>query len=119
LKLKLDENLGRQVAALLREAGHDVQTVPGEGLSGAADQTVWAAATAEERVLVTLDLDFADPIRFRPAAGVVVLRLPVNSSPSYLLLLAGQLVRALVTHSPVQTLWIVEPGRLRIRQTEI
>jgi len=32
MKLKLDENLGRSVAELFRQAGHDTTTVPSEGL---------------------------------------------------------------------------------------
>ncbi|MEQ8973215.1 MAG: DUF5615 family PIN-like protein [Coleofasciculus sp. C1-SOL-03] len=37
MKLKLDENLGSRIATLLRSAGHDVATVPGQGLSSTAD----------------------------------------------------------------------------------
>lgn len=76
MRLKLDENLGRRWAEQLRLAGHDVHTVHDEGLAGAADRDVIAAAVDERRVLVTMDLDFANPMRFPPGdtAGVVVLR---------------------------------------------
>jgi predicted nuclease of predicted toxin-antitoxin system len=66
VKLKLDENLGRRWASQLRDGGHDVHTVIDEGLSGADDVDVLAAAVAEDRELVTMDLDFANPIRFPP-----------------------------------------------------
>lgn len=77
MKLKLDENLGRRWAQQLRDAGHDVHTVWDEHLSGASDIEVLAAAVSESRALVTIDLDFANPIRFPPAGahGIVVLRL--------------------------------------------
>ena len=37
MKLKLDENLGHTSADLFQLAGHDVEMVQGEGLSGASD----------------------------------------------------------------------------------
>ena len=78
MKLKLDENLGRRCASLLSEAGHDVATVPEEDMCSASDTRLVLACRDEERCLVTLDLDFANPLRFRPSeyGGIVVLRLP-------------------------------------------
>jgi len=38
VKLKLDENLGRRGAELLRQAGHDAVTVTDQNLSGSADR---------------------------------------------------------------------------------
>ena len=76
MKLELDESLGRRWAVQLRSAGHDVDTVHDEDLTGAADPAVLEAASDEGRALVTLDLDFANPMRFPPAAtaGIAVLR---------------------------------------------
>ena len=77
MKVKLDENMPSDLAGLLRQHGHDVATVPEEGLSGSEDGRVAEVATAEERVIVTFDLDFGD-IRAFPVgshAGIVVFRL--------------------------------------------
>jgi predicted nuclease of predicted toxin-antitoxin system len=40
--------------------GHDARTVAAEQLAGATDDAVLWASNAERRVLITLDLDFAD-----------------------------------------------------------
>ena len=77
MKIKLDENLPEEVADLLIAAGHDVRTVPGEGLGGCADPVIFAAAVGEGRLLITQDLDFSDIRQFKPGThpGVVLLRL--------------------------------------------
>lgn len=82
MRLKLDENLGRRIASILREAGHDVVTVVDEDLMGASDADVFQAAMGEQRALVSLDVDFANPLRFDPtiASGLAVLRLPDHQS---------------------------------------
>jgi predicted nuclease of predicted toxin-antitoxin system len=49
VKFKLDENLPTSSAAILADAGHDVDTVGQEGLSGAPDPDVVAAAAAAGR----------------------------------------------------------------------
>jgi predicted nuclease of predicted toxin-antitoxin system len=76
LRVKLGENLGRSHAELLRRAGHHVDRLTAEGLSGAADEAVWAHVCAEGRFFITLDLDFSDARRFPPGThpGILLLR---------------------------------------------
>ena len=59
MKFKLDENLGSRTAHLFSEAGHGVETVFKEGLSGASDELIFETCFLENRCLVSLDLDFA------------------------------------------------------------
>ena len=82
MKFKLDENFGTRTQRIFRAAGHDVQTVQDEGLQGSSDQHLYDVCSFEQRCLVTLDLDFADTIRFQPVqgAGIAVIRLARNPS---------------------------------------
>ena len=68
MKLKLDENLGVDCRELLLSAGHDVATVLSEQLAGATDEAVIETCRAEARALVTLDVDFSNPIVCRDCA---------------------------------------------------
>jgi predicted nuclease of predicted toxin-antitoxin system len=56
VRLKLDENLPRDLADELARRGHDVDTVlDGEHLGGRKDPVVVQAATDDERLVITLD----------------------------------------------------------------
>jgi predicted nuclease of predicted toxin-antitoxin system len=92
-RFKLDENLPRDAQALLFAAGHDVETAIEEHLAGNPDAKVLDACCAESRVLVTLDLDFADIRLYPPSthAGVWVLRPATQSIKNTLSVLKGAL----------------------------
>ena len=66
MRFKLDENLGRSALDAFQNAGHDVSSVVLQHLVGAADQRVLAVCELEGRALVTLDLDFANPLHHDP-----------------------------------------------------
>jgi predicted nuclease of predicted toxin-antitoxin system len=84
VKFKLDENLPVSSTRALTVRGHDVDTVTAEGLTGAGDPDVVAAAAAETRVLITLDRGMGDIRSYPPGshAGIVVLRLTDQSAPA-------------------------------------
>ena len=77
MKLKLDENVDLRVVTFLRLAGHDVETVPNQGLASAPDVELINVCRLEERCLVTADRGFGNRMRFNPSeyAGIVVIRL--------------------------------------------
>jgi predicted nuclease of predicted toxin-antitoxin system len=56
MRFKLDENLPREGAQILREAGHDAVTVLDQGMGGRPDPEIFAAIQAEGRALITLDV---------------------------------------------------------------
>lgn len=118
MKFKLDENFGSRTQRLFRDTGHDVATVYEQALQGSTDQRVYDVCCREHRCLVTLDLDFADILRFPPSesAGIIVVRVSPNSSLSFLEHLIQQFLSALEQIPFSNDLWIVEAGRIRIHQ---
>ena len=118
MKFKLDENLGHRWQALFSKAGHEADTVLDERMSGASDQSIYEVCRKERRCLVTLDLDFADVLRFPPwdTEGIAVLRPPKGQSQAMLESLLRNLLRAIATESVSGTVWIVEVNRIRIHQ---
>ena len=97
MKMKLDENIGQRGKALLIAAGHDVCTILEQNLQSAPDPTVIEVCRMEQRCLVTLDLDFSNPIQYQPSeySGIAVIRLPKRPSPQDLLDAIVTLINAL------------------------
>jgi predicted nuclease of predicted toxin-antitoxin system len=118
MKVKLDENLGPLGKSLLEGDGHDVITISEQQMSGAGDKHIYEHCRDEGRVLVTLDHDFSQTIRFPPDTtyGIVVLECKGRLSPSTILARVTELA-ALLRKRPIDgELWIVEPGRVRIHE---
>jgi predicted nuclease of predicted toxin-antitoxin system len=115
VKFKLDENLGQSVVTAFETKGHDVSSVHLQGMEGANDKTVFEVCAAEARTLVTLDLDFANPLTFDPrgSAGVAVLRLPKDAGPSDLRSAIEVLLESLEQNTITGELWVLRSGRVR------
>jgi predicted nuclease of predicted toxin-antitoxin system len=116
-RFKLDGNLPREACALLAGAGHDARRVHDERLVGHPDSTILDICLNEHRVLVTLDLDFADVRQYPPSThrGIWVLRPEAQSIEKTPSVLRGAL--ALVGVERIANrLWVAETGRVRIRE---
>lgn len=117
MKFKADEKLPIEVADLFRAAGHDAQTVPEENITGADDDVVYAVAQLEQRVVLTLDLDFADIREYPPetGAGIIVLRL-ASDEKEYVLNFMPRVLRLLETEPISGCLCVMDETRTRIRR---
>jgi len=116
VRFKVDENLPVELAEILRQGGHDAFTVGDEQLAGSSDDTLAATCRQEARVLVTLDLDFANVCAYPPSdhPGIIVLRLARQDKPHVLRVFSG--LFALLASEPLEKhLWIVSETGIRIR----
>ena len=95
-------------------------TVPEQGLCSVTDRELIDICRSERRCLVTLDLDFSNPLRFKPSdyTGIAVLRLPSKPTPNDLFDLVRTLIGGLARQNIEGQLWIVQRGRIRVYQQE-
>ena len=119
MRVKLDENVTSAAVALLTEAGHVVDTVSDEGLTGAADSLVIEACRSEQRLLVTFDVGFGDVRVYPPGShhGVVLLRL-ADQRPDVTLETLSRLLLGYVLDELDGALVVVSTDRVRIRRSE-
>ena len=119
MEFKLDENLPSEACRILRDAGHDAVSVLDQRLGGKPDADIAAACTAEARILITLDTDFANILAYPPSEspGIVVIRTDDQAKPT-VLGFVRRVVAALASDSPRRHLWIVESSRIRVRGPE-
>lgn len=117
MRFKVDENLPAQCVVQLCEAGYDALSVHDQGLTGAGDSRIAEVCAQEGRVLVSLDLDFADIRTYPPSetAGIVVFRLR-SQDAARLRHVVGRLLTLLREESPIGRLWVVEEDKVRIRE---
>ena len=117
MRIKIDENLPAALVGLLTKAGHEVDSVPQEGLAGQRDPDIWQATQTAGRFLITQDLDFSDIRQYQPSThhGLLVVRL---GEPSRRALI--ERVRLLFATEPVET-WhrcfvVATDRKIRIRR---
>jgi predicted nuclease of predicted toxin-antitoxin system len=116
VKFKIDENLPGELAAELRTLGHDADTVFDEGLAGVLDPDLMAAASSENRILLTLDKGIANLERYplEQHSGVVLFR-PVRSGRRGVLAFIRERLPDLLELDLRHRLTIVGSTRIRVR----
>lgn len=116
MKFKLDENIGLRGVMQFRAKGFDTATAAGQGLSAASDRHLIEVCQKEKRCLVTLDLDFSNPLLFKPSeySGIAVLRLPKRPVPEDLTQAIDTLIDGLAQEAIEGRLWIIQSPRIRV-----
>ncbi len=113
---KIDENLHDEIADLLQTRGYDAHTVHDESLAGRDDSIIAERCRLEGRILISLDLDFADIRAYPPLShpGMIVLRIG-NQSRRHVLGVMQSVANLLDANEINGQLWIASETGIRIR----
>ena len=116
MKLKLDENLSRHLKPVLIGLGHDVLTAADENLLSHPDTEIAQAAKEEQRMLMTLDVEFADLRTYPPGShpGVILSR-PLSLSPLSVNTFITDFVRRTDLGKLAACVAVVDPVHVRVR----
>jgi predicted nuclease of predicted toxin-antitoxin system len=119
MKLKLDENLSRHLKPLLMELQHDVMTAADENLLSRPDTEVARAAFREGRMLLTLDIEFADLRKYLPGShpGVILFR-PLSMSPLSVNKFIADFILSANLPKLAGCVAVVDPVHVRVRSPE-
>jgi predicted nuclease of predicted toxin-antitoxin system len=117
MRLKLDENLSRHLKPLLADLGHDVLTAAEEDLLSRPDVEVAACAARERRILLTLDVEFADLRKYPPGShpGIVLFR-PISLGPLSVNRFVERFARSTDLSGLSGCIAVVDPQGIRVRQ---
>lgn len=116
MRFLADMGVDVRIVEWLRRQGHDATHLREEGLQRAPNGEIFAKAAAEERVVLTFDLDFGEIAALTKGrkAGVVLFRLHNTRTPHVMDRLAavlGDSAEALQRGAVV----VVEESRHRVR----
>ena len=117
MKLKLDENLSRHLKAVLEKYHYDVTTAAEEGLLSKPDTIVAEAAGKEGRILLTLDVEFADLRKYPPGRhpGIILFR-PRSFGPLFVNRFIEDFFQTTNLQGLAGCVIVVDPQKIRIRK---
>ena len=114
MNILVDESVGQQIVARLRDDGHDVLYIA-EMAPGLDDEEVLGAANEHEALLLTADKDFGELVfrRGRVSRGVMLLRLSGMAEEDK----AAMVSTAIAEHEAelMDAFSVVSPRMVRIR----
>ncbi len=117
MKFLADENISPTSVDYLRRLGFDAIHVREVGLKGKSDEEIMDYASKENRILLTLDRDFADIRNYPPGthSGIIRIRLPFLS-PGAVNSCLNLLLKKLSDHDVQGNLVITDGEKYRIRR---
>ena len=116
MRVKLDENPPTALVTVLRELGHDTDTVCSEGLRGEPDDAIWCGAQEAGRFLMTQDLDFGliERASTRGHPGVLIVRLR-DLTPTPVVAAIVDVFDRFPVHSWAGCIVVVTQNKVRVR----
>jgi len=120
MRFLADMGVARRVVEWLRDQGHDARHLREEELQRLPDDQIFRKAVAENRVVLTLDLDFGEIVAFsgQQNVSVVLFRLQNPRAPHVIDRLRVVLPEALSALEQGAVV-VVEESRFRIRRLPI
>ena len=120
MRFLADMGVARRVVEWLRDQGHDARHLREEELQRLPDDQIFRKAVAENRVVLTLDLDFGEIVAFsgQQNVSVVLFRLQNPRAPHVIDRLRVVLPEALSALEQGAAV-VVEESRFRIRRLPI
>ena len=118
--LLLNSAIGRRAVEAFIARGYDLVHIRDYGLQKADDDVILARAIAEDRIVVTMDLDFGNMLAVTGqwCPSVIILRLGAPTSDEVTAALT-HLANTVTDNELRGSLVIIEPYRIRIRKLPI
>ena len=112
-----DMGVSQSVVAWLRDRGYDIVHLSDLGLQRLSDQEVFAKAVAEQRAILTFDLDFGEILAFSGEAVVSVVVFRLNDPRSSRVIeRLDHVLRDVTTVLMAGAIVVIEEDRHRIRR---
>lgn len=115
MKFIIDQPVSPILADWLRDSGHDAFHVRERGMSAASDAAIFDLAVAEERIIVTTDLDFSRILALSGRAGpALILFRAGNLSDSDMLTLLQAALAKVDSEQLARSVIVVDGTRMRV-----
>jgi len=119
MNLFADECVFGPTIRFLQNEGHDIVTVHDFSLAGHEDIEILAFSLAQNRVLLTIDLDFGNIRHYPPDrhAGVIILRVRPTTLAQVHTLLA-EFLQTTPQEKLVNILVVIDHNKIRVRRKD-
>ena len=120
MKFLLDMPVSRTLVELLRGRGHDAVHAHDLGLDRASDRAILERARAEDRVVVTADLDYPRLLVLSMATrpGLILFR-GGNYSEAEMAALLGRTLDAVAPDALARSICVVDKKRVRVTELPV